>query len=122
MKRKGGGKIGLADSARVRKKNPSGVLEKVSSPFRGHMTPTGNERANGISEREPNNEADCESDFEVRCHVAVTSSRGASSRWREDRGCLAELLEWPDTAPRRTATRQRARRQWRRSLRVGGGE
>jgi hypothetical protein len=62
MKRNGGGKIGLADSARVRKKNPSGVLEKVSSPFRGHMTPTGNERANGISEREPNNEADCESD------------------------------------------------------------
>ena len=80
MKRKGGGKIGLADSARVRKKNPSGVLEKVSSPFRGHMTPTGNERANGISEREPNNEADCESDFEVRCHVAVTSSRGSSSK------------------------------------------
>jgi hypothetical protein len=53
------------------------MLEKVSSP---PTTPMGNQRASGISEREPNNEADCESDFEVRCHVAVTSSRGSSSK------------------------------------------
>jgi hypothetical protein len=36
------------------------------------MTPIGNERANAVSEREPNNETDCESNFEARRHAAVT--------------------------------------------------
>ena len=46
-------------------------LEKVPSP-RCLMTPIGNQRANAISEREPNNETDRESNFEARRHAAVT--------------------------------------------------
>ena len=46
-------------------------LEKVPSP-RCLMTSIGNERANAISEREPNNETDRESNFEARRHAAVT--------------------------------------------------
>ena len=47
-------------------------LEKVPSPHCGAMTPIGDEGPNAISKREPNNEADCESDFEARRHNAAT--------------------------------------------------
>ena len=46
-------------------------LEKVPSP-RCLMTSIGNERANAISEREPNNETDRESNFDAGRHAAVT--------------------------------------------------
>ena len=58
---------------RVRSIHAANVLglEKVPSP-RCLMTSIGNERANAISEREPNNETDRESNFEARRHAAVT--------------------------------------------------
>ena len=46
-------------------------LEKVPSP-RCLMTSMGNERASAISEREPNNETDRESNFDAGRHAAVT--------------------------------------------------
>ena len=46
-------------------------LEKVPLP-RCLMTSIGNECASAISEREPNNETDRESNFEARRHAAVT--------------------------------------------------
>jgi hypothetical protein len=39
------------------------------------MTPKGNSRANGISEREPNNETNCEAD----CNIARPNLAGALS-------------------------------------------
>ena len=53
--------------------------EKIPSP-RCLMTPIGNERANAISEREPNNETDRESNFEACRHAAVTPLMKFGSR------------------------------------------
>jgi hypothetical protein len=53
--------------------------EKVPSP-RWLMTPIGNERTNAISEREPNNETDPESNFEAWRHAAVTPLMKFGSR------------------------------------------
>ena len=63
----------ISGGAAVRSIHAANVpgLEKVPSP-RCLMTPIGNERANAISEREPNNETDRESNFEARRHAAVT--------------------------------------------------
>jgi hypothetical protein len=61
---------GGAPFARFNAANAPG-LEKVPSPC-CLMTPIGNERASAISEREPNNETDRESNFEARRHAAVT--------------------------------------------------
>jgi hypothetical protein len=63
----------ISGGAAVRSIHAANVpgLEKVPSP-RCLMTSIGNERANAISEREPNNEIDRESNFEARRHAAVT--------------------------------------------------
>ena len=63
----------ISGGAAVRSIHAANVpgLEKVPSP-RCLMTSIGNERANAISECEPNNETDHESNFEARRHAAVT--------------------------------------------------
>jgi hypothetical protein len=51
------------------------ISEKLAPLPCGLMTPKGNSRANGISEREPNNEANCEAE----CNIARHNSAGAFS-------------------------------------------
>jgi hypothetical protein len=60
-------------------------LEKVPSPHCGLTTPMGNECSKAISKREPNNEADCESDFEARRHDPATPAMRLG--FRRSGGC-----------------------------------
>jgi hypothetical protein len=62
------------------------------------MTPIGNERANAVSEREPNNETDCEGNFDAQRHAAITSDhevwfRGLRSRGVELQRAAAERAQ-----------------------------
>jgi hypothetical protein len=51
-------------------------VSKERPPSRGHMTSMGNERANAISDREPEDqshqERDCERNLQIRCHDSAT--------------------------------------------------
>jgi len=60
------------------------------------MTPKGNSRANGISERESNNEANCEAD----CNIARHNLAGAFSAGGDADKKSPELPAQPHTSLR----------------------